>query len=105
VRKNARIERYTAEELEALPSETDWAAVDAMSEEQLEAAIAADPAWRDIPRDWCKNAQISSLEGTGTQETLHIDPDILAWFRRQGRDYRSRINAVLRAYVEAHAQD
>jgi uncharacterized protein (DUF4415 family) len=34
--------------------------------------------------------------------TLRLDPDILAWFRRDGRGYQTRINAVLRAFVEAH---
>ena len=33
-------------------SRTDLACVDAMPEEELEAAIASDPDWRDVPRDW-----------------------------------------------------
>jgi uncharacterized protein (DUF4415 family) len=28
---------------------------------------------------------------------------VLAWFRAQGRGYQERMNAVLRAYVEARA--
>jgi uncharacterized protein (DUF4415 family) len=34
------------------------------------------------------------------QLSLRIDPDILAWFKRQGPGYRKRINAALRAFVE-----
>lgn len=36
------------------------------------------------------------------QVTLRIDTDVLAWFRAQGKGYQSRINALLRAYKEAH---
>ena len=32
---------------------------------------------------------------------IRLDPDILDFFQRQGRGYQSRINAVLRAYVNA----
>ena len=34
--------------------------------------------------------------------SLRIDPDVLGWFRKQGTRYQTRINAVLRSYVEAH---
>ncbi len=33
--------------------------------------------------------------------SLRVDADILAWFKQQGRGYQSRINAVLRSYMEA----
>jgi len=36
------------------------------------------------------------------QVTLRIDADVLEWFRAQGRGYQTRINALLRAYVDAH---
>jgi uncharacterized protein (DUF4415 family) len=35
--------------------------------------------------------------------SLRIDPDVLGWFRRQGNRYQTRINAVLRSYVDAHS--
>ena len=38
------------------------------------------------------------------QVTLRIDRDVLAWFRKRGRGYQTRINALLRAYVDAHKQ-
>lgn len=34
--------------------------------------------------------------------SIRIDPDVLGWFRKQGHRYQTRINAVLRSYVEAH---
>jgi uncharacterized protein (DUF4415 family) len=32
---------------------------------------------------------------------LRIDRDVLDWFKRQGKGYQTKINAVLRAYVRA----
>jgi len=37
-----------------------------------------------------------------SQITLRIDADVLEWFRERGAGYQSRINAVLRAYKQAH---
>ena len=34
--------------------------------------------------------------------SLRIDSDVLEWFRAKGRGYQSRMNALLRAYMEAH---
>ncbi|MCY3809481.1 MAG: BrnA antitoxin family protein [Gemmatimonadetes bacterium] len=36
------------------------------------------------------------------QVTLRLDRDVLAWLKGQGRGYQTRINAILRAYYEAH---
>lgn len=33
---------------------------------------------------------------------LRVDSDLVAWFRRQGSGYQSRMNSALRAFVEAH---
>lgn len=39
-----------------------------------------------------------------TQVTLRVDSDVLDWFKGQGHGYQTRINALLRAYMEAHRQ-
>ncbi len=36
--------------------------------------------------------------------SLRVDQDILAWFRTGGKGYQSRMNAVLRAYVESRRE-
>ena len=36
------------------------------------------------------------------QLTLRLDADVLDWLKAQGKGYQSRINAILRAYYEAH---
>ncbi len=35
--------------------------------------------------------------------SLRIDSDVVEWFRAQGAGYQSRMNALLRAYMEAHS--
>jgi len=37
-----------------------------------------------------------------TQLTLRLDSDVLDWFKREGRGYQTRINALLRAYMDEH---
>lgn len=37
-----------------------------------------------------------------SQLTLRIDSDVLEWFRAKGAGYQSQMNAILRAYKEAH---
>ena len=36
------------------------------------------------------------------QLTIRVDREVLVWFRKQGRGYQTRINALLRAYMDAH---
>lgn len=77
---------------------TDWARVDAITEGELERSIAADTD-ADVAVDWTK----ARLVMPQRKESVHlrVDPDVLAWFRQQGQGYLTRMNAVLRAYMEA----
>lgn len=34
--------------------------------------------------------------------SLRIDADVIEWFKSQGAGYQSRMNALLRAYMDAH---
>lgn len=34
--------------------------------------------------------------------TLRLDPEIIEWFQEEGSGYQTKINAVLRTYIEAH---
>ncbi len=36
---------------------------------------------------------------------VEIGPDVLAWFKKQGRDYSVRINDVLRQPIARHEQE
>lgn len=71
-------------------------AVAAMSDEQIDYSDA--PGLPDAV--WMKAA--AELPHTKQQITLRIDTEVLEFFRHTGKRYQSRINAVLRSYVEAH---
>ncbi len=36
------------------------------------------------------------------QLTLRLDSDVIDWFRSQGGGYQTRMNALLRAYMDEH---
>ena len=36
--------------------------------------------------------------------TIRVDADVLAWFKDQGRGYQTRINQVLRRYMDVAAR-
>jgi len=59
--------------------------------------------YSDIPpldKDFFKKAVV--WPGTKKQLTLRLDPDVVDFFKKQGRGYQTTINAVLKKYVEAH---
>ena len=94
------IMRVSKDQLAEMIDETDWARVAAMTEAEIERAAAEDPdASLTTAGDW-KDARVVWPQ-TMEPVTLRLDRDVLAWFRRQGRGYQARINAVLRAFVKA----
>jgi uncharacterized protein (DUF4415 family) len=38
------------------------------------------------------------------QLTLRIDSDVVEWLKKQGHGYQTKINSLLRAYMEEHAR-
>jgi uncharacterized protein (DUF4415 family) len=96
-----RITRVSSKQLAKMKSKTDWARVDALTDEDIERAVAEDPDappfWTD--EDWA-NARVVWPQGKAPV-TLRLDRDIIAWFKLQGSGYQTRINAVLRGFVEA----
>lgn len=99
--KKTNTKRYTAAELDALRArgedKTNWALVDSMSEEELERRIAEDPD-SDPPVDWSTATITIPANKQGVY--LRLDPHVLDFFRSEGPGYQTRINAVLRTYVE-----
>ena len=51
--------------------------------------------WGNLPVAWPQPKQAISLR---------IDQDILTWFRDGGPGYQTRMNAVLRAFVDAQGR-
>lgn len=84
--------------LERKRSETDWARLDAMTDEEIEKSIADDPDWaefRDI--DWSKAELVIPAKKKAI--SIRVDEDVLDFFKKQGTGYQRRINAVLRSFM------
>ena len=76
----------TAEELAALPD----SAIDTSDIPELD------------ERFWASARVVMPEERKKTQITAKFDADLVKWFKRRGRGYQARMNAVLRSYYEAH---
>jgi uncharacterized protein (DUF4415 family) len=85
-----------------LSGQTDWKRLAAMTDEDIREAIRADPdAAPEADAAWLRRAEIV-IPRPKKAVSIRLDRDITEWFQRQGKGYQTRINAVLRAYVEAH---
>jgi uncharacterized protein (DUF4415 family) len=79
---------------------TDWKRLDAIQDEEID--------FSDVP-EITPELFASAVVRRGLkpktvkkQVTIRLDEDVLRWFREQGKGYQTRINALLRAYMEAH---
>lgn len=106
MQKSGTIVSYTAEEIDEMlargEDRSDYAFVDAMTEEELEAAIASDPDEAGLQHNldnW--DNVIIGFPKPKRQLTVRLDGDIIEWFQAIGKGYQTRMNAVLRSYVEA----
>jgi len=84
-------------------SATNWARIDALREEELDLADAPEVT----PEMFAKGVVRVGLKPLPkkSQLTLRIDSDVLRWFKQGGRGYQTRINALLRAYMEAQQSE
>jgi uncharacterized protein (DUF4415 family) len=97
------IVRYSANEIREKiargESKTDWARVDAMTDEEIEAQMRDDPDWSDfMDIDWSNATIVYPVEKQAV--SIRLDSDVLDFFKKQGKGYQTRINAVLRSYVQ-----
>jgi uncharacterized protein (DUF4415 family) len=96
-KKNGNIVRYTAAELDAMKAagktHTNWKTAAA---EPVPDGSNPDDAMEPI--EWATTEL--PMQKRKEHTNLRIDADVLAFFRTQGRGYQTRINAVLRSYVE-----
>ena len=69
-----------------------------MTDEDIARAVAEDPDAAPLDIDWSKAKVYGPLIKHPT--SLRIDPDVLAFFKSLGKGYQTRMNAVLRSYME-----
>ena len=85
--------------LRPMKDRTDWKRVNAMTDEEVDAGIASDPdAAPILDEAWFARARRAHLNKE--QISIKLDRDVLAFFRKDGRRYQTRINDVLRAFME-----
>jgi uncharacterized protein (DUF4415 family) len=77
---------------------TDWAVVDALTDEEIEAAVRDDPDAVPLDFDWSEAVLV--IPPSKKAISIRIDQDVLDYFKQEGAFYQRRINAVLRSYVE-----
>ena len=92
-------ERKADGTLAPIVSQTDFVRLDAMSSDEVERIAANDAEGPPVTdEEWARGA---IRQPTKMPVGLKLDDDILSWFKAQGRGYQTRINSVLRRYVEA----
>jgi len=80
-------------------TDAEWEALDVVTNEQITAAVASDPDAAPLDLDWAR--EINVVEPAAKQAiSIRVDSDVLAWFRANSDRYQSKMNAVLRAYME-----
>ena len=81
---------------------TDWAAVDALTDEQITQAVANDPDAVPLDIDWSEAVLVVPPKKQAI--SIRVDEDVLNFFKKEGDGYQRRINAVLRSYMQQKAK-
>ena len=80
---------------------TDWARVRRQSDAAISRAVVQDPDAAPLAdAEWFRHAHIA-LPEKKTPVYIRLDGEVVKWFKEAGAGYQSRINAVLKAYVQA----
>jgi uncharacterized protein (DUF4415 family) len=72
--------------------------------ERGETETRADAPALSLDAEFWENARVVMPPGGKSSVHLRVDSDVLQWFKEQGRGHLTRMNAVLRSYMEAHKQ-
>ena len=83
---------------------TDLERLDRMTEEEIEEASRSDPDSLLL-----EDCDLSTLRVVMPEPkkaiSLRVDPEVLNFFKSFGKGYQTRMNAVLRAYMEAQQRE
>jgi uncharacterized protein (DUF4415 family) len=77
---------------------TDWAGVDALTDEEIETAVRSDPDAVPLDVDWSE--AILVIPPKKKAISIRLDEDVLDYFRKEGAGYQRRMNAVLRSFMQ-----
>ena len=76
-------------------SKTDWSRLNKIKDEKIDYSDIA-----ELDEAFFKNAEVRMPAKQSV--TIRLDSDVLTWFKEQGKGYQSRINKLLRVYMDAH---
>jgi len=104
MKKDKNIKSYMPAEIKAkrAKSRTDLRRVDAQTDEELERLIAEDEDERGIRPDWTQAKLV--LPQAKQSVHLRLEQEIISFFKSKGKGHISRMQAVLKAYVDAHSR-
>ncbi len=82
---------------------TDWKRIDALTDAEIEHMAAEDEENPATTAEHWATAKVG-LPPRKTRIHASLDADVVDWFKRQGRGYQTRMNAVLRRYMETQSR-
>lgn len=105
--KKENTSRFSADQIRREVTEgktqTDWARVESMSDDEILQSMKDDPNWSDfIDLDWSKASIVYPV--TKSAISIRLDDDVIDFFKSDGKGYQSRINAVLRHFMTEKKQ-
>jgi uncharacterized protein (DUF4415 family) len=96
--QNGMKEKRTGQPL--VKESSDWKRLRSLSDRQIRRAIESDPEARPTDAEFWKKARVV-IPAAKRTITIRLDADLLEWLRKQ-KGYQTRINAVLRTYMDAN---
>ena len=78
---------------------TDWERLRRMTDNEAYQNALADPDNQPANAEWLRSASLV-MPVTKRAISIRLDRDVVDWFRSTGPRYQSRMNAVLRAFME-----
>ena len=95
--KDNHIKRFSAQEIRSRRGKSDWARIDALTDEDIAKAVLEDPDAAPLDIDWSKAVIVTPAKKAAI--SIRVDEDVLDFFKAGGAGYQSRMNAVLRHFV------
>jgi len=77
-------------------SRSDWNRLKNMADKEIDISDV-----HELGKSFFENAVVRMPE-IKKAVSIRMDTDVLDWFKKSGKGYQTKINAVLRSYAEAH---
>jgi uncharacterized protein (DUF4415 family) len=81
---------------------TNWEKLKTLTDADIALSVANDSEAVPLDLDWSKADIIMPKQKEII--SIRLDDDVLTFFKQQGRGYQTKINAVLRSFMQAQVQ-